>query len=155
MATKKIFILVFYYLIIILMKPQVKEINRFYVRNTSFGITLYEVGFKCQYFLAIAFYIFGMKPTVVENKLLFQIYIVLAFIVMCLLTKANNNVRGRIKQEIEEIEDKDRKNESIEELTKEVIVLSKIDSIHTVFEMFFTITMGHALFLLLSTWLYE
>ena len=151
----KIIVLIINYIIMVLMKPQVKELNSFYVKHTSFGISLYEVGFRFQFFLAIVFYILGMKPSMVENKLPVLTYVLFAFILICLLTKANNDVRKKIIQNIEEIEQIKVEDQALEELAKETVTLSKIDSLHHVFEMFLTITMGHAVFLLLSTWLYE
>lgn len=155
MVTKKLIILTVNYLIILLIKPWIKEINGFYARNTSFGLTIYEVGIKCQFFLVIAFYLLGMKPFMIENKLPVQIYFIAAFTILCTVTRSNNDVLGRIKKDIEEMEKKEKENEPINELAREVLMLSKTDGFQQLVEMFLTVTMGHALFLLLSTWLYE
>jgi len=155
MVEIKLIILIVNYIVIILMKPQVKELNNFYVRYTSFGISLYEVGFRCQFFLAIAFYILGMKPFMIENKLPLVAVALITFILGCFLTKSNNDVRRKIIQNIEEIEQIEVEDQSLEDLAQEIVTLSKIDSIHHVFEMFLAVTMGHSVFLLLSTWLYE
>ena len=155
MVERKIIVLIINYIVMVLMKPQVKELNSFYVRDTSFGISLYEVGFRCQFFLAIAFYILGMKPSMIENKLPVKAYVLIAFVLICILTKANNDVKEKIIHNIKEIEQKEVEVQSFEVLSKETVLLSKVDSLHHVFEMILTITMGHSIFLLLSTWLYE